>query len=208
MARRSRDPSESPLIIFHAELTGSAALLGGLLRRAESSADADSRPTRFQRFQTVIDRHSRSSSPKPLSSNPSWFIPKRLPRHESNRPSTRRAEIAWCPLRIAPPLSARPISGNCRPFCEESFRRPVNAYCNTCRSVSLTATEREIGCCAYPFSFRMVGLTLKGDLCDTLLLSHWTVFALLLVLRLRENNVGRRKGDHQTAATTALVVTA
>lgn len=194
MARRSRDPSESPLTLFHAELTGSAALLGGLLRRTESSADADSRPTGSQRFQRVTGRRSRSSSPKPPSSNPSWFIPKRLPRHESNRPSTRQAEIEWCPLRIAPPLSARPISGNCRPFCGGSFRRPVNAYCNTCRSVSLTATEREIGCCAYPFSIRVVSLTKNGDLRDSLLLPHWAVFALLLVLRLRENNVGRKHG--------------
>ena len=111
-------------------------------------------------------------------------------------------------MRIAPPLSARPISENCRSLCEESFRRPVNAYCNTCRSVSLTATEREIGCCAYPFSIRLVSLTKKGNLCDPLLLSHWTIFALLLVLRLRENNVGRGKGDHQIVAITALVVTA
>ena len=27
---------------------------------------------------------------------------------------------------------------------------PVNVYCNTCRSVNLTCTEREVGPCAYP----------------------------------------------------------
>ena len=28
--------------------------------------------------------------------------------------------------------------------------RPVNAYCNICRSVNVTYTEKKAGCCAYP----------------------------------------------------------
>lgn len=134
--------------------------------------------------------------------------PEAAPATREQPPEHKASGDRVVSIENRPPLSARPISENCRSLCEESFRRPVNAYCNTCRSVSLTATEREIGCCAYPFSIRLVSLTKKGNLCDPLLLSHWTIFALLLVLRLRENNVGRGKGDHQIVAITALVVTA
>ena len=30
--------------------------------------------------------------------------------------------------------------------------RPVNAYCNICRSVNVTYAEKKAGCCAYPIS--------------------------------------------------------
>lgn len=73
-----------------------------------------------------------------------------------------------------------------------SLNRPVNAYCNICRSVNITYAERKAGCCAYPplssFSF-LFFLHSHDYASNCLFLRSRPLFALFPVLRLCKTDV-------------------